>query len=105
MATTHSKAKHAYITRKKGTCGGTPIIAGTRIKVSQIAIYYEKMGYSADDIVREHPHLTLAQVHDALSYYYDHIREIDHQIAEERRMIERLKKGHVSILAQKLARR
>ena len=105
MATTHPKVKHPYITRKKDTCGGTPTIAGTRIKVSQIAIYYEKMGYSADDIVREHPHLTLAQVHDALSYYYDHIREIDRQIAEERKMIERLKKGHVSILAQKLARR
>jgi len=104
MATTHPKVKHPYITRKKGTCGGKPIIAGTRIKVSQIAIYFEKMGYSPDDIVRAHPHLTLAQVHAALSYYYDHVKEIDRQIAEERKLVEKMRKGHVSILEQKLAR-
>lgn len=28
------KVKHPYITHKKGVCGGKPIIAGTRIKVS-----------------------------------------------------------------------
>jgi len=108
MATTrsaHPKIKHPYITRRKDTCGGKPIIAGTRMKVSQIAIEYEKMGMSPDEIVRAHPHLTLGQVHDALSYYYDHIKEIDRQIAEERKMVERMMKGHVSILEQKLGRR
>lgn len=92
---------HPYITRKEGVCGGKPIIAGTRIKVSQIAIYYEKMNYTSDDIVRAHPHLTLPQVHDALSYYYENIQEIDRQIAEERQMVEEMKKGFVSILEQK----
>ncbi|HEY7547478.1 MAG TPA: DUF433 domain-containing protein, partial [Blastocatellia bacterium] len=38
------KIRHPYITRRKGVCGGKPVIAGTRIKVSQIVIYYEKMG-------------------------------------------------------------
>jgi len=95
------KVKHPYITCKKGVCGGKPIIAGTRIKVSQIAIYYEKMSYTPDDIVRAHPHLTLAQVHDALSYYYENIQEIDHQIAEEQQMVEEMKKGFVSVLEQK----
>lgn len=59
------------------------------------------MGYTPDDIVRAHPHLTLAQVHDALSYYYENIEKIDRQIAEERRMIEEMKKGFVSVLEQK----
>lgn len=95
------KVWHPYITRKRGVCGGKPIIAGTRIKVSQIAIYYEKMGYTPDDIVQAHPHLTLAQVHDALSYYYENIEEIDRQIAEERQIVEKMKKGFVSILEQK----
>lgn len=96
--TEQRKVKHPYITRKKGVCGGKPIIAGTRIKVSQIAIYYEKMGYTPDDIVRAHPHLTLTQVHDALSYYYENIQEIDRQIAEEQQMVEDMKQGFVSIL-------
>jgi uncharacterized protein (DUF433 family) len=65
--------KHPYISRKKGTCGGKPIIAGTRIKVEQVAIVYERMGWTADQIIQAHPHLSLAEVHDALSYYYENI--------------------------------
>jgi uncharacterized protein (DUF433 family) len=99
--TAQPKAKHPYITRKKGVCGGKPIVGGTRIKVSQIAIYYEKMGYTPDDIVRAHPHLTLAQIHDALSYYYENVQEIDRQIDEEQQMVEKMKKGFVSVLEQK----
>lgn len=104
MATTNTaqrKVKHPYITRQKGICGGKPVIAGTRMKVSQIAIYYEKMSYQPDEIVNAHPHLTLAQVHDALSYYYDNIEEIDSQIAEERRLIEGMQQNSFSILEQK----
>ncbi len=98
---TQSKIKHPYITRKPGICGGKPIIAGTRIKVAQIAIYYEKMGHTPDDILQAHPHLTLAQVHDALSYYYENIQEIDRQIAAERQMVEEMKQEFVSVLEQK----
>jgi hypothetical protein len=32
--------------------------------------------------LHEFPHLTPAQVHDALSYYYDHRAEIDQEISE-----------------------
>lgn len=101
--TAQRKVKHPYISRQKGICGGKPIITGTRMKVSHIAIYYEKMNYQPDEIVRAHPHLTLAQVHDALSYYYDNIEEIDHQIAEERQLIEEMQQNSVSILEQKRA--
>ena len=96
MNTAQRKAKHPYIVHRKGVCGGKPAIAGTRLKVSQIAIYYEKMGYQPDDIVRAHPHLTLAQVHDALSFYYENIEEIDSQIAQERQMIEEIKQSNTS---------
>jgi uncharacterized protein (DUF433 family) len=33
-----------------------------------------------EELVREFPHLTLAQVYDALSYYYDHKEEIDQEM-------------------------
>lgn len=95
------KVKHPYITRRKGVCGGKPIIKGTRIEVSQVAIYYEKMGYTPDQIVEAHPHLTLAQVHSALSYYYENREEIDRQIAEERKRVDEMKKDFVSVLEKK----
>ncbi len=35
------------------------------------------MGKTADEIVALYPHLTHAQVYDALLYYYDNKEEID----------------------------
>ncbi len=48
------------------------MVAGTNIKVAQIASETEHLGMTPDDIVEAHPHLTLADVHAALAYYYDH---------------------------------
>lgn len=90
--TGRTKLKHPYITRKRGVCGGKPIIRGTRIKVSQIVIEYERLGWTPDEIVQAHPHLTLAQVHDALSYYYENVDEIERQIREEQRVIEEIQR-------------
>ncbi|MBC7226868.1 MAG: DUF433 domain-containing protein [Thermoflexales bacterium] len=85
------KVKHPYIARQKGVCGGKPVIRGTRIRVAQIAIEYERLGWSPDEIVRAHPHLTLAQVHDALSYYYENVEEINAEIRQDEQMVEELK--------------
>ncbi len=105
MATQHAlkpKVKHPYITRKKGVCGGKPIIAGTRIKVAQIALEYERMGWTPDEIIQAHPHLTLAQVHDALSYYYDHTEEINADMREGERLVEEIRKLYPrSVLKEK----
>ena len=105
MTTTRApnrKIKHPYITRKKGVCGGKPVIAGTRIKVSQVAIEHDRMGWTADEIIQAHPHLTLAQVHDALSYYYDHIGEINAEIRDGERFIRELRRLYPrSILEEK----
>lgn len=106
MATTHiehhRKLKHPYITRKKGVCSNKPIIAGTRIKVAQIAIEYERMGWTPDEIIQAHPHLTLAQVHDALSYYYENAEEINTDIRESERLVEEIRSLYPrSILEEK----
>lgn len=95
------KKSHPYITRREDVCLGKPIIAGTRIKVSQIAIEYDQMGLTGDEIIQAHPHLTLAQVHDALSYYYDNIEEIKMDWKENERFVEELKKQYISILERK----
>ncbi len=72
---------HPYTTRKKGVCGGRSIIDGTRIPVWSIIRWY-KLAMSIEDIMREFPHLTISQVHDAFSYYYDNQKEIEGDIEE-----------------------
>src|SRR5450759_1963256 len=52
--------------------GSRPVVAGTDIKISQVASEYEHLGMTPDQIVEAHPHLCLAEVHAALAYYYDH---------------------------------
>jgi len=49
------------------------------------------------EIVATYPTITLAQVHAALAYYYDHRDEIQAEIEEERRFVEELRAGQPSI--------
>ena len=81
---------YRYITRVPNIQGGRPIIAGTRTPVKTIVGYY-KWGLSVEEILEGLPHLTPAQVYEALSYYYDHQEEIEQDIAESRvqNLIER----------------
>ncbi len=74
---------HRYITRVEGILSGEPIIAGTRTPVRAIVEHW-KFGDSPETIVRKLPHLRLAQVFDALSYYDDHRDEIEQAIARNR---------------------
>lgn len=66
---------------------GVAKIAGTTIKVVEIVQDHLAHHWHAEDIVRQHPHLSLAQVHAALTYYYDHEREME---AEIERRLERV---------------
>ncbi len=93
---------HPYITKDEKICQGTPIIAGTRIRVIDIVIEYEKLGYTPDEIVNAHPHLSLAQVHDALSYYYENRKEMDEKMAQDEKFIKLLKGQFPSRLYQKI---
>ena len=86
-----SVVQQTYIVQDKGICGGQPRIAGTRIKIKHIALEYEKLGWSADQICDAHPGLTLAQVHAAMSYYYDHKEEIDESTRRDEEFANRLR--------------
>ncbi len=79
---------------------GRPTIEGTRIKVSQVAMEFEHLGMSPDQIIQSHPHLTLSQIHAALSYYYQHIDAIKKEIKENKGFIEQMKKNFVSKAAR-----
>jgi uncharacterized protein (DUF433 family) len=91
-----------HIVRTPGVCGGKPRIEGHRIKVEHIAVCYERMGMSPDEIVTSHPTISLAQVHAALAYYYEHKQEIDADIEEGKRFVEELKAKSPPSKLQKL---
>ena len=77
---------HPRIECKPGVRGGKPCIAGTAIKVQNIVIWTEQ-GDTPDDIVNGYPHLTLADVHAALVYYYDNQETIDHDIMQSAQFV------------------
>jgi uncharacterized protein (DUF433 family) len=91
--------EHIEIT--PGIAGGKPRIIGRRIKVQDIAIWHERLGMSADEIAEEHD-LSLADIHAALTYYFDHRSDIDRDIAEGEAFVEALRARTPSKVAQKL---
>ena len=90
---------------KPGVCGGQPCITGTRIRVQDIYVWHELQGRSADEIVSQFPHVTMADVYAALSYYWDNRDAIQRQMQEETDFVEQMKKNHPSPIKQKLAER
>lgn len=62
---------------------GTPTVTGTTTKVIEVALDRIAYHWDADEIQRQHPHLSLAQIHAALAYYYDHQSELDAAIAAQ----------------------
>jgi len=58
-------------------------IAGTRVRVQDIYGHSELQGKTPDEITAALPHLTLAQVHTALAYYFEHREEILREIRED----------------------
>ena len=61
-----------------------PIIAGTTMKVIEIALEKTAYGWSPEELHFQHPYLTLGQIYSALAYYCDHQNELDKDI--ERRL-------------------
>ncbi|MFZ3065990.1 MAG: DUF433 domain-containing protein [Nitrospirota bacterium] len=104
MTVAVKKTKHPYISIDPKISGGQPVISGTRIKVMDIAIKYELMGMNADEIISEYPHLRLEQIHDALSYYYEHKEVFDKKYRGDQSFLSELKRQYPSKLKTKLTR-
>ena len=75
--------EHLYIVTDDRILGGEPIIKGTRTPVRAIVELW-RQGVAPEEINTHLPHLTLAQVFDALSYYSDHQDEINTHIERNR---------------------
>src|SRR5438876_1747473 len=88
----------------EGAGGPKARIIGSRIRVEDIAVWHEKLGMSPDEIVDQYATLTLADVHAALAYYWDHRVEIERAIADEKVLIEEIRRADPGPLQEKLKR-
>lgn len=75
--------EHHYIVTDDRILSGEPIVAGTRTPVRAVVELW-RQGIAPEAIPNHLPHLTLAQVFDALSYYSDHQAEINAHIERNR---------------------
>jgi uncharacterized protein (DUF433 family) len=74
---------------------GIARIDGSRARVSMVVIDFLH-GQTPEQIHEGYPHLSLAQIHSALAYYYDHKSEIDAEIEEGHAQAEALRNASIA---------
>jgi uncharacterized protein (DUF433 family) len=71
---------------------GVAWIIGTNTKVIEVALDQLAHGWSPEEIFFQHyRQLSLAQIHAALSYYYEHQAEFDREIAQQIEEVKQLR--------------
>lgn len=70
------RTEHPHIVRRPEMHHNEPTIHGSSITVRMV-VERTRLGETPEQIAEAYPVLSLAQIHDALGYYYDHPSEID----------------------------
>jgi uncharacterized protein (DUF433 family) len=70
---------------------GQAYLRGAPTKVLEVVLDRLSHHWDADEIRRQHPHLSLSQIYSALAYYYDHQDEIDRAIAQRQALAQDIK--------------
>lgn len=65
--------------------GEAPRIAGTTMKVAELVMAQHAHGWSPEELHFQYPHLSMAEVHAALAYYWDHRDAIDADVRRRER--------------------
>ena len=91
-----------HIVMTPGIVGGKARLAGHRIRVMDIVVWHEFRGHSPDEIVGMFPGITLADVHAALTYYFDHREEIEADLRQDEQTVRELLMRHPSKVQEKL---
>src|SRR5437867_3900264 len=94
---------YPHIVCTPDTCAGQPRIDGTRITVNLVAEKVVHLRLTPEEVLIDHPHLTLAQIHAALAYYFDHRTEVEASMREGKEFVEELRKRFPSKLAALLS--
>ncbi len=77
---------YPHIVKTPETCEGLPRIDGTRITVNSIVRRVVRARQAPEEVLMAHPHLTLAQIHSALAFYFDHRAEVDGSLEDAERL-------------------
>jgi uncharacterized protein (DUF433 family) len=70
---------------------GVVWIDKANVKVIEVVLDHVAYGWSADEIHEQYPHLSLARIHAALAYYYDHQAEFDAEISKNLKDLRQLR--------------
>ena len=95
-----TKTLDQRIVKTPGICGGKPRIDGHRITIQNVAIWYDRLGWSADEIASEY-NLDLADIYAALAYYFANREQVDHAIKENQTFAKQLRHQDPSLLDRK----
>jgi len=68
-----------------------PTIAGTTMKVIELVLDHLAYGWSPEELHYQHPYLTMAQIHSALAYYWDHKTELEHDIERRLQLVDQVR--------------
>ena len=69
---------------------GVSWIDDSNVKVIEVVLDRLAYGWSPEEIHFQHSHLSLAQIHAALAYYYDHQLTLDAEIARQKQLVRQL---------------
>lgn len=70
---------HPHVVKQADYCGGKATIDDTRVRVMNV-VFLHKHGKSEAEILEIYPDLNRAQVYAALTYFYDHVEEIEAEL-------------------------
>lgn len=85
---------------------GVAWISGANTKVIEVVLDKIAYGWSPEEIHFQHPHLSLAQIHSALAYYYENQKALDEEIERRYEKAEKLSRQCSDVeLRQKLIER
>ena len=96
---------HPHVERRPGVCGGEPVIVGTRFPVRSVVTNIYRLGMTPEEMVEAWPYLTLAHIHDALSFYHDHRSLVDRAIRKSQETAVRRTAGDFAAARRRPARR
>jgi uncharacterized protein (DUF433 family) len=99
---TAAKTVYSHITKDPEVCGGRACIDGTRIRVVDIACL-QQTGYGPERMREVYGSLSLAQIHAALSYYYENAHEIEDALREDREVAEKIERDRDDFLRKQAA--
>ncbi len=94
---------YPHIVKRPGYCGGKVALDGTRVRVMNV-VFLLKQGLTPEQMLSVYPDLSLAQVHGALVYYYDHVEEIEGELEGDRGAADRFEDEKADAMARRAGR-